>query len=133
MKALKLAIWAALLAGAAWAQPQLGSRIPAWPGLWPRAESYLVAVYSFRCGDLSGLWKSLLSTGLPIVAVNAGGGPTPAPAGLKLLRGAAATKLSDLLEIGNYPTVLLIQGGRVLDYWSGSAQISRTNILGLLD
>ena len=46
--------------------------------------------------------------------------PAAAPKGLSVWRGEPATEFSRALRVRVYPTVLLVQGGRVLDLWEGT-------------
>ena len=96
---------------------RLGEPLPAHP--WTAAERELVVVYSHDCGDLGDLWNAVLRSGLPVRAVNAEAVPTPAPGGLKPWRGPDATAFARALRVGAYPTVLLVQQGRVLNAWEG--------------
>ena len=45
---------------------------------------------------------------------------TPPPAGLHAWDGEAATAFARKLRVGAYPTVLLVQGGRILNAWEGT-------------
>ncbi|MBZ9751656.1 penicillin-binding protein [Deinococcus sp. HMF7620] len=103
---------------AADARVRLGESLPAHP--WTAAEREVVVVYSHDCGDLGDLWDAVLASGLPVRAVNAEGIQTPAPAGLRAWDGEAATAFARKLRVGAYPTVLLVQGGRILNAWEGT-------------
>lgn len=96
---------------------RLGEPLPAHP--WTDAEREVVVVYTHDCGDLGGLWQALMTSGLPVQAVNAEDVPAPAPAGLTPWRGAEATTFARQLKVGTYPAVLLVQGGRILNAWEG--------------
>lgn len=100
------------------ATPRLGDLLPAHP--WKAAERELVVLYSHDCGDIAGLWSELLRSGLPVRAVNAEAVPAGAPKGLEVWRGEAATAFSRALKVRVYPTVLLVQGGRVQNLWEGT-------------
>nr|WP_188902437.1 penicillin-binding protein [Deinococcus aerophilus] len=107
--------------GQAEARVRLGAALPAHP--WtsdPVAEGReVVVVYSHDCGDLGDLWAAVLDSGLPVRAVNAEGVPSPAPAGLNVWRGDDATAFARALKVSAYPTVLLVQEGRILNAWEG--------------
>lgn len=100
------------------ARVRLGEALPAHP--WSGAEREVVVVYSHDCGDLGDLWKAVLSSGLPVRAVNAEGTPSPAPHGVNVWRGDDATAFARALKVGAYPTVLLVQGGHILNAWEGT-------------
>ncbi|PTA67357.1 penicillin-binding protein [Deinococcus arcticus] len=100
------------------ARVRLGELLPAHP--WQAAGREVVVVYSHDCGDLGDLWQAVLSSGLPVRAVNAEGTPSPAPAGLQPWRGEAANAFARKLRVGAYPTVLLVQDGRILNAWEGT-------------
>ncbi|THF67986.1 penicillin-binding protein [Deinococcus sp. Arct2-2] len=106
-------------AGHADARVRLGEPLPPHP--WTSAaDREVVVVYSHDCGDLGDLWQAVLDSGLPVRAVNAEDTPAPAPAGINPWRGAEATTFARTLKVGAYPTVLLVQGGRVLNAWEGT-------------
>ncbi|MFC4427474.1 penicillin-binding protein [Deinococcus navajonensis] len=100
------------------ARVRLGDTLPAHP--WVSAGREVVVVYTHDCGDLGGLWSAVLSSGLPVHAVNAEDISTPAPGGLKPWRGPEATAFARALRVGTYPTVLLVQSGRILNAWEGT-------------
>lgn len=105
-------------AGSAEARVRLGDPLPPHP--WQSSEREVVVIYSHDCGDLGPLWKAVLSSGLPVRAVNVQGIPTPAPAGVQPWRGAEADAFARSLKVGTYPAVLLVRGGRVLNAWEGT-------------
>lgn len=118
------------LLGMASATPKLGNAVPALHLKQPLPERYLVALYSHDCGDISDLWKEVLSFKLPVVAVNAEGVPSPAPAETFLLRGDAATSFSRTAKVTVYPTLMLIEDGMIVGVWEpGGTGIPET--LGL--
>lgn len=100
------------------ARVRLGEALPAHP--WTAAEREVVVVYSHDCGDLGHLWQAVLASGLPVRAVNAEAVASPAPAGIQPWRGEAATAFARKLRVGAYPTVLLVQDGRILNAWEGT-------------
>ncbi|MFB9994006.1 penicillin-binding protein [Deinococcus oregonensis] len=108
-------------AGQADARVRLGETLPPHPWI-SAADREVVVVYSHDCGDLGDLWQAVLESGLPVRAVNAEDTPAPAPAGINPWRGAEATTFARKLKVGAYPTVLLVQGGRVLNAWEGTFQ-----------
>ncbi|GGR49503.1 hypothetical protein GCM10008959_08480 [Deinococcus seoulensis] len=99
------------------ARVRLGEVLPAHP--WQSAAREVVVVYSHDCGDLGPLWQAVLDSGLPVRAVNAEGVTSPAPGGLSAWQGEAATRFSRDLKVSAYPTVLLVQEGRILNAWEG--------------
>ena len=109
---LLLALGASGMGGA---RVRLGEVLPPHP--WADSERELVVLYSHDCGDIGPLWGVLTSAGLPIRAVNAEDQAAPAPAGLTPWRGEEATAFSRALKVSEYPAVLLVQGGRVLNAW----------------
>ncbi|WP_425145551.1 penicillin-binding protein [Deinococcus sp.] len=112
---LLLALGASGMSGA---RVRLGEVLPPHP--WQDSGRELVVLYSHDCGDIGPLWGVLEAAGLPIRAVNAEELAAPAPAGLTPWRGEAATAFSRALKVGEYPAVLLVQGGRVLNAWEGT-------------
>lgn len=103
------------------ARVRLGDALPAHP--WtasPGADGReVVVVYSHDCGDLGELWQAVMDSDLPVRAVNAEGTPSPAPAGVNPWRGDGATAFARALKVSAYPTVLLVQGDRILNAWEG--------------
>ncbi|GGB49447.1 hypothetical protein GCM10008019_01270 [Deinococcus soli (ex Cha et al. 2016)] len=100
------------------ARVRLGEPLPQHP--WTAAAQEVVVVYSHDCGDLGDLWSAVLAAGLPVRAVNAEGFPFPAPAGVQAWTGEAATTFARQLRVGTYPTVLLVQDGRIMNAWEGT-------------
>ena len=100
------------------ARVRLGETLPAHP--WQSAAREVVVVYTHDCGDLGPLWRDLLASGLPVRAVNAEDVPAPAPGGLTPWRGEEATTFARQLRIGEYPAVLLVNEGRILNAWEGT-------------
>lgn len=100
------------------ARVRLGDPLPTHPWTSPGRE--VIVVYSHDCGDLGDLWGAVLAAGLPVRAVNAEDVPAPAPKGINVWRGPEATAFARALRVGAYPTVLLVQGGRVLNAWEGN-------------
>ncbi len=100
------------------ARVRLGELLPQHP--WTAAAQEVVVVYSHDCGDLGDLWSAVLAAGLPVRAVNAEGFPSPAPAGVQAWTGEAATTFARQLRVGAYPTVLLVQDGRIMNAWEGT-------------
>lgn len=76
-------------------------------------------VYSHDCGDLGDLWSAVLAAGLPVRAVNAEGFP-PRPGGRAGLDGRGGDDLRAAAAGGAYPTVLLVQDGRIMNAWEGT-------------
>ncbi|GGJ34292.1 penicillin-binding protein [Deinococcus roseus] len=105
------------LLGFGHATPKLGNPAPEVKLTQPLSGRYLVALYSHDCGDLTDLWKEVLSFKLPVLAVNAEGIPSPAPKETLLLQGEAATQYSRTLKVTTYPTLLLIEDGVVVGVW----------------
>lgn len=103
------------------ARVRLGELLPAhpWQASAEAGGREVVVVYSHDCGDLGALWSAVLDSGLPIRAVNAEGTPSPAPGGLNAWRGQDATAFARALKVSAYPTVLLVQGDRILNAWEG--------------
>ncbi|MBB6098179.1 hypothetical protein HNR42_001604 [Deinobacterium chartae] len=119
-----LVLTAALLGlPAAQARPALGSEVPPAPWSERAPRSYLIALYSFECGDLTEAWNTLRRLNLPLYAVNAERRPSPAPAALEVWRGSEATAFSRALKVRVYPTVLLVRDGRLLNLWEGEAAV----------
>ena len=104
------------------ARVRLGELLPAHP--WQASASAdgreVVVVYSHDCGDLGALWQAVMDSDLPVRAVNAEGTPSPDPAGVNPWRGDGATAFARALKVSAYPTVLLVQGGRILNAWEGN-------------
>lgn len=96
---------------------RLGEPLPAHP--WKDGEREVVVVYTHDCGDLGELWQTLMTSGLPVHAVNAEDVPSPAPRGVTPWRGEDATAFARKLKVGTYPAVLLVQSGRILNAWEG--------------
>lgn len=96
---------------------RLGEKLPPHP--WQDATREVVIVYSHDCGDLGDLWQAVINSGLPIRAVNAEETPSPAPRGVSVWRGQEATAFARKLRVGAYPTVLLVNEGRILNAWEG--------------
>ncbi|EYB67732.1 penicillin-binding protein 1B McrB [Deinococcus phoenicis] len=113
-----LTLLLALGTPAADARVRLGDLLPAHP--WSAPDREVIVVYSHDCGDLGDLWGAVLAAGLPVRAVNAEDVPAPAPRGVNVWRGPEATSFARALRVGAYPTVLLVQGGRVLNAWEGT-------------
>ncbi|GMA16608.1 hypothetical protein HNQ10_000871 [Deinococcus metallilatus] len=113
-----LTLLLALGTPAADARVRLGEPLPAHPWMTPDRE--VIVVYSHDCGDLGELWGAVLAAGLPVRAVNAEDVAAPAPSGVNVWRGPEATAFARALHVGAYPTVLLVQGGRVLNAWEGN-------------
>lgn len=103
------------------ARVRLGDALPAhpWQASTDAGGREVVVVYSHDCGDLGELWQAVLDSELPVRAVNAEGTPSPAPAGLNPWRGDGATAFARALKVSAYPTVLLVQGDRILNAWEG--------------
>ena len=112
---LLLALGAAGMGGA---RVRLGEPLPPHP--WQDSGRELVVLYSHDCGDIGALWGVLLASGLPVHAVNAEELAAPAPASVTPWRGQEATAFSRALKLSEYPAVLLVQGGRVLNAWEGT-------------
>lgn len=96
---------------------RLGEPLPPHP--WQDGSREVVVVYSHDCGDLGELWQALMDSGLPVRAVNAEDVPSPAPNGISVWRGDEATTFARKLRVGAYPTVLLVNEGRILNAWEG--------------
>ncbi|GEM48839.1 penicillin-binding protein [Deinococcus cellulosilyticus] len=105
------------LLGIASATPKLGNPVPALNLKGALPERYLVALYSHDCGDISDLWKEVLSLRLPVLAVNAEGVPTPAPAETLLIQGETATSFSRAAKVTVYPTLILVEEGQIVGVW----------------
>ncbi|GGK13416.1 hypothetical protein GCM10008955_03480 [Deinococcus malanensis] len=122
MRAMKraplLSLLLALGVSHADARVRLGDTLPAHP--WTSAGREVVVVYSHDCGDLGDLWSAVLASGLPVRAVNVEDIKSPAPGGLKAWSGPEATAFARALKVGAYPTVLLVQGERILNAWEGT-------------
>lgn len=97
---------------------RLGEPLPPHP--WADASRELVVVYSHDCGDLGDLWQAILNSGLPVRAVNAEDVASPAPTGISVWRGDDATAFARKLRLEAYPTVLLVNEGRILNAWEGT-------------
>ncbi|MFC3860224.1 penicillin-binding protein [Deinococcus antarcticus] len=97
---------------------RLGEKLPAHP--WTDGPREIVVVYSHDCGDLGPLWQAILNSGLPVRAVNAEEVASPAPQGITVWRGEDATAFSRKLRLEAYPTVLLVNEGRILNAWEGT-------------
>lgn len=104
-------------ASSASALVRLGEKLPPHP--WQDAQREVVVVYSHDCGDLGALWQAILQSGLPVRAVNAEEITSPAPQGISVWRGQEATDFARKLRVGAYPTVLLVNDGRILNAWEG--------------
>ena len=104
------------------ATPRLGDPLPAHP--WTDAPTELVVLYSHDCGDLTPLWGQVAAAGLPVRLVNAEDVPIQAPKGFSAWQGEAATDFSRALRVRVYPTVLLVQAGRVMNLWEGTFNVS---------
>ncbi|GGL68997.1 hypothetical protein GCM10010840_03880 [Deinococcus aerolatus] len=102
------------------ARVRLGDLLPAHPWTEGTGGREVVVVYSHDCGDLGELWQAVMDSDLPVRAVNAEGTPAPAPTGLNPWRGDGATAFARALKVSAYPTVLLVQGGRILNAWEGN-------------
>jgi hypothetical protein len=127
-----------MLCGTTVATPKLGSSLPAhpWQGktlenkLEPSAENsrYWVALYSHDCGDMGEIWNALLAQNLPIQAVNAEETYSAAPKSLEtsknVWRGPSATQFSRALKVRVYPTVLLLEGERIVGLWEPTSGTS---------
>ncbi|GGK93314.1 penicillin-binding protein [Deinococcus radiotolerans] len=100
------------------ARVRLGEALPQHP--WRDAPQEVVVVYSHDCGDLGDLWQAVLAAGLPVRAVNAEGVLARAPVGVQAWTGEAATTFARQLRVGAYPTVLLVQEGRIMNVWEGT-------------
>ncbi len=111
-----------LLSGAALATPRLGDALPTHP--WTDAPQELIVLYSHDCGDLTPLWGQVLATKLPVRLVNAEDVPIQAPKGFSAWQGEDATDFSRALKVRVYPTVLLVQAGRVMNLWEGTFSAS---------
>ncbi|CAM3821411.1 penicillin-binding protein [Deinococcus frigens] len=103
------------------ARVRLGDTLPAhpWQASAEASGREVVVVYSHDCGDLGALWQAVMDSDLPVRAVNAEGTPSPAPAGVNPWRGDGATAFARALKVSAYPTVLLVQGDRILNAWEG--------------
>ena len=97
---------------------RLGEKLPAHP--WTDDKREIVVVYSHDCGDLGELWQAILDSGLPVRAVNAEDVALPAPKGVTVWRGDDATAFARKLRLEAYPTVLLVNEGRILNAWEGT-------------
>jgi hypothetical protein len=137
-----------VLLGSGLATPKLGSSLPPHP--WPQStpqitledkleqdlenpKRYWVALYSHDCGDMGDIWSALLAQNLPIHAINAEETYSAAPPSLEasrsVWRGPAATQFSRALKVRVYPTVLLLEGERIVGLWEPTAG---TNFLDFL-
>ncbi len=120
------------------ATPKLGSSLPAHPWqekildnkLEKSSENvrYWVALYSHDCGDMGEIWNALLTQNLPIQAVNAEETYSAAPKSLEasknVWRGPQATQFSRALKVRVYPTVLLLEGERIVGLWEPTSGTS---------
>lgn len=97
---------------------RLGEKLPAHP--WTDDTREIVVVYSHDCGDLGALWQAIMQSGLPVRAVNAEEVASPAPKGVTVWRGDEATAFARKLRLEAYPTVLLVNEGRILNAWEGT-------------
>lgn len=97
---------------------RLGEPLPPHP--WQDNQRELVVVYTHDCGDLGELWQAVLQSGLPVKAVNVEEVFSPAPKPLQAWAGKEATAFARALHVGTYPTVLLIDEGRILNAWEGN-------------
>ncbi|MFC6590800.1 penicillin-binding protein [Deinococcus lacus] len=95
---------------------RLGDPLPPHP--WHSAERELVVVYAHGCGDLGELWTAVQQTGIPVRAVSADA-QAPVPPGIPDWRGPQAAAFAHSLRVGEYPALLLVRGGRVLNAWEG--------------
>ena len=101
------------------AKVRLGDPLPAHP--WAAAGRELVVVYGSGCGDMAGLWDAALASGLPLRAVFAEGDfARTGRAPITPWRGEDATTFARQLRIGEYPAVLLVNEGRILNAWEGT-------------
>ncbi|RJF73328.1 MULTISPECIES: penicillin-binding protein [Deinococcus] len=99
---------------------RLGEKLPPHPWTDSDDTREIVVVYSHDCGDLGGLWQAILNSGLPVRAVNAEDVASPAPQGVSVWRGDDATAFARKLRLEAYPTVLLVNEGRILNAWEGT-------------
>lgn len=100
------------------AKVRLGDLLPAHP--WRTQERELVVVYGSGCGDMAGLWDAALASGLPVRAVFAEGTfSRTAHAPVTPWQGEAATTFARELRVAQYPTILLVEGGRLMNVWEG--------------
>ncbi|WP_315941233.1 penicillin-binding protein [Deinococcus sp. Marseille-Q6407] len=101
------------------AKVRLGDPLPAHP--WTAQERELVVVYGAGCGDMGHLWDAALASGLPVRAVFAEGDfYRTAQAPVTPWRGADATRFARQLHVAQYPTILLVEGGRLMNLWEGT-------------
>ena len=101
------------------AKVRLGDTLPAHP--WQTQQRELVVVYGSGCGDMAGLWDAALASGLPVRAVFAEGDlRRTAPAPVTPWQGEEATRFARQLHVAQYPTILLVEGGRLMNVWEGS-------------
>ncbi|MDO4262667.1 MAG: penicillin-binding protein [Deinococcus sp.] len=101
------------------AKVRLGDPLPAHP--WTAQGRELVVVYGSGCGDMAGLWDAALASGLPVRAVFAEGDlrrTTHAP--VTPWHGEDATHFARQLRVAQYPTILLVEGGRLMNVWEGT-------------
>lgn len=100
------------------AKVRLGDTLPAHP--WTTQERELVVVYGSGCGDMAGLWDAALASGLPVRAVFAEGEfSRTAHAPITPWQGAEATHFARELRVAQYPTILLVENGRLMNVWEG--------------
>lgn len=104
------------------ARVRLGEMLPPHP--WESKGRELVVVYTHDCGDLGDVWRTVLNSGMPVRAVNVTDqyNITVTPKGLKQKpwRGEAANKFAKALKVGQYPAVILVNDGRILNAWEGN-------------
>ncbi|UFA50811.1 penicillin-binding protein [Deinococcus radiophilus] len=103
---------------AANAKVRLGDTLPTHP--WESGQRELVVIYAGGCGDMGELWDAALSSGLPVRAVFAEGdlGRT-VEASVQPWQGQEATAFARQLRVAQYPTILLVEGGRLINVWEG--------------
>lgn len=100
------------------AKVRLGDPLPAHP--WTPQGRELVVVYGSGCGDMAGLWDAALASGLPVRAVFAEGDlRRTAQAPVTPWHGEDATRFARQLRVAQYPTILLVEGGRLMNVWEG--------------
>ena len=116
------------------AKVRLGDPLPAHP--WASTERELVVIYGAGCGDLGTLWQEVAAVqtpDLPVRAVFAEGTFSAEHLPKTLARtpnraldvwhnvwhGAEATAFARKLRVAHYPTILLVEQGRLLNVWEG--------------
>ncbi|GHG03159.1 hypothetical protein GCM10017783_14370 [Deinococcus piscis] len=100
------------------AKVRLGDTLPAHP--WAAQGRELVVVYGSGCGDMAGLWDATLASGLPVRAVFAEGDlRRTARAPVTPWHGEDAGRFARQLRVAQYPTILLVQDGRLMNVWEG--------------